>query len=244
MKSLWKRIRRYLVGSPTITGVLASVIAAYLRLVRDTNKLVRDDGPRVDDLLSDGAPLIFTCWHGQHLVIPFLTRDGEPSAMMVSRSADAELNARVVEKAGVEAVRGSGGRDGDKKQRRGGARALVALQKRLKEGRSVAFIGDVPKGTPREAGMGIITLARVSGRPIVPIAYATSRRHVVEGSWDKTTVNLPFGKSALCAGEPVHVSHNADDTALEAARLTLQLRLNNLTKEAYAAVDGDRRNTA
>ena len=44
--------------------------------------------------------------------------------------------------------------------------------------------------------MGIVTLARLSGRPIVPVALATSRRKVLEKTWDKTTINLPFGRGA------------------------------------------------
>ena len=31
----------------------------------------------------------------------------------------------------------------------------------------------------------------------VPIAVATSRRKVLESTWDKTTINLPFGRCAL-----------------------------------------------
>ena len=32
------------------------------------------------------------------------------------------------------------------------------------------MIADIPHGTPREAGQGIILLARLSGRPILPVA--------------------------------------------------------------------------
>ena len=113
---------------------------------------------------------------------------------MVSRSADAEMNALVIEKIGFEAVRGSGGRDSTKHLEKGGARALIALKKALDGGKNVAMIADIPHGTPREAGLGIVTLARLSGRPILPIALATSRRKVIEKSWDKTTINLPFGR--------------------------------------------------
>ena len=83
--------------------------------------------------------------------------------MMVSRSADAEMNALVIEKIGIEAVRGSGGRDSSQQVEKGGARALIALKKALDAGNNVAMIADIPHGTPREAGLGIVTLARLSG---------------------------------------------------------------------------------
>ena len=63
------------------------------------------------------------------------------------------------------------------------------------------MIADIPHGTPREAGLGIVTLARLSGRPIVPWRIATSRRKVLEKSWDKTTINLPFGRCAIVVGD-------------------------------------------
>ena len=83
---------------------------------------------------------------------------------MVSRSADAEMNALVIEKIGFQAVRGSGGRENTKHLEKGGARALIALKKALDAGNNVAMIADIPHGTPREAGLGIVTLARLSGR--------------------------------------------------------------------------------
>ncbi len=85
--------------------------------------------------------------------------------------------------------------------------------------------------------MGIIKLAQASGRPIYPSAIATSRR-IVLNNWDRTTINLPFGRGAGVAAEPITVPRDADDTALEAARLLLEERLNAATHRAYEIVDG------
>ncbi len=62
----------------------------------------------------------------------------------------------------------------------------------------------------RVAGLGIIKLAQASGRPIYPSAIATSRRYVVD-NWDRTTINLPFGRGAGVAAEPISVPADADD---------------------------------
>ena len=236
-KRAWQKLRRFLVRNPTALSAIAAFVGAYLRFVRATNRMVRDDGPDTEALMADQGAMIFTCWHGQHFMFPYLTRKGEPSAMMVSRSADAELNARIVEKAGIAAIRGSGGRDAVSDRGRGGARALIALRNHLRDGRSAALIADIPKGTPREAGMGIITLAKISGVPIVPVAYATSRRHIFRRAWDQAALHLPFGRAALVVGKPVRVAADADSDAMEKARLELQSRLNEVTADAYAAVD-------
>ena len=102
------------------------------------------------------------------------------------------------------------------------------------------MIADIPHGTPRDAGMGVVLLAKLSGRPIFPAALATSRRKVLERSWDKTTINLPFGKAAIATGEPIFVSTDADDAEMERKRQELTAQLNAATTEAYRLVDGER----
>ena len=83
-----------------------------------------------------------------------LSRASAALVAMVSRSADAELNALVVEKFGIEAVRGSGGRDSSRHLDKGGARALIALKKALDAGKNVAMIADIPHGTPARCRHG------------------------------------------------------------------------------------------
>lgn len=83
--------------------------------------------------------------------------------------------------------------------------------------------------------MGIIMLARESGRPIMPFAMATSR-YVQLNNWDRTTINLPFGRGALVGGEPISVPADADGATMEMLRLQLEATLNEVTQRAYDAV--------
>jgi lysophospholipid acyltransferase (LPLAT)-like uncharacterized protein len=106
----------------------------------------------------------------------------------------------------------------------------------LEEGYNMALTADVPK-VARVAGLGIVKLAEASGRPIYPVAIATSRRKVLD-NWDQTTINLPFGTCAAVIGEPVHVARDADAAALEAARQTIEASLNAATARAYEITDG------
>jgi lysophospholipid acyltransferase (LPLAT)-like uncharacterized protein len=59
----------------------------------------------------------------------------------------------------------------------------------------------------------------------------------VISNWDRTTVNLPFGRGAGVAAEPLSVPSDADEAALEAARRLLEERLNAATQRAYDIVD-------
>ncbi len=102
------------------------------------------------------------------------------------------------------------------------------------------MIADIPHGTPREAGLGIVTLARISGRPVVPFVVVTSRRKVLEKSWDKTTLNLPFGRAAVIFGDEIVVPNDAADTMMEEKRHEVTRALNAATETAYRLVDGAR----
>lgn len=216
--------------------LLASGIALAVRFIDLTNRRV-EGSHDADSAAARLAPAIGALWHGQHLMAPIAKPRNYPMAALFSRSADAELNALAAEKLGFTVIRGSGGRPGARSVDKGGVKALIAMKKMLDGGTSVAMIADIPHGTPREAGLGVVTLAKISGRPIVPIAVATSRRKVLESTWDKTTINLPFGRCALLLGDPISVPSDADAETLETLRQLVTDRLNETTAEAYRLVD-------
>ena len=98
----------------------------------------------------------------------------------------------------------------------------------------VGLTADVPKRAC-VVGLGIIMLARESGRPIMPFAMATSR-FIRLNNWDHTTINLPFGRGALVGIETIWVPSDADAEAMETIRAKLEAILNEATRRAYALV--------
>jgi lysophospholipid acyltransferase (LPLAT)-like uncharacterized protein len=236
-RRLWRRIRKPLAASRFTMPFVAWFVARAFRFVYWTNPLI-EGSDKTAEKLTQYMPPIVALWHGQHILSAFDRPRHISVSAMLSRSADAELNALVLERNGFRTIRGSGGRAGSTAADKGGARALIALKKTLDAGNVVAMIADIPHGTPRQAGMGIITLARISGRPILPVAYATSRRKVLDRTWDKTTINLPFGRRAVVFGEPVYVGRDAGEAELEEKRLAVTAGLNAATAKAYALVDG------
>jgi 3-deoxy-D-manno-octulosonic-acid transferase len=48
------------------------------------------------------------------------------------------------------------------------------------------------------------------------------------------TVNMPFSKLAVVGGDPIFVAVDADDAAMEKARLAVENSLNAVTARAYA----------
>jgi lysophospholipid acyltransferase (LPLAT)-like uncharacterized protein len=238
LKRLWKRLRGPLARSRAAQAALVFLFAGAIRLVYRTNRPAAGSDD-IDGAVAAHSPAIAAFWHGQHLMAPAVNPRGNRMVALFSRSADAEINARVAERLGLGVVRGSGGREGVQNAEKGGARALIALKKTLDAGTNVAMIADIPHGTPREAGLGIVTLARVSGRPIVPVAIATSRRKVLERTWDKTTINLPFGRRAIAIGEAIHVPADATPAELEEKRRAVTAALDAVTRRAYGLADGE-----
>ena len=237
LKQLWRKVRKPLARSRIVKQLLVVLIAGLVRLVYRTNPAV-EGSDDISEAVAAHTPAIAALWHGQHILGPVVNPRDNRIVAMFSRSADAELNAAVAQQLGFDVVRGSGGRAGADNAGKGGARALIALKKELDGGSNVAMIADIPHGTPREAGLGIVTLARISGRPVVPLAIATSRRKVLEKSWDKTTINLPFGRRALAVGEAIYVPADADADMLERKRQEVTASLNAATARAYLLVDG------
>ena len=207
--------------------------AEFLRLVWLTNRFSFDP-PDVHDIVEPQMPAIFAFWHGQHFMTPFIkSKESYRGKVLISRHRDGEFNAIAVERLGIGTIRGSGDH-GSAFYRKGGVGAFKEMMRALAENYNVALTADVPKRS-RIAGLGIIMLARESGRPIMPFAMATSRFLRLK-NWDRTTINLPFGRGALVGGEIIMVPPDAGAEAMEELRARLEATLNDATARVYAQV--------
>jgi lysophospholipid acyltransferase (LPLAT)-like uncharacterized protein len=228
--SLLRRVSR----SPallTFTGIVAS---HYLRLVWNTSRFVVEPEDIYDRIRGD-LPVIIAMWHGQHFMMPFIKKPEHRAKVLISRHRDGEINAVAAERLGIGTIRGSGDH-GRRFDRKGGVGAFKAMLTALEEGCNVALTADVPK-VSRVAGLGIVMLARNSGRPILPVAMATSRR-IELSNWDRSAVNLPFSRGVTIAGDLIRVPADADEAELERCRRAVEDSLNDATRRAYARADG------
>jgi lysophospholipid acyltransferase (LPLAT)-like uncharacterized protein len=116
-------------------------------------------------------------------------------------------------------------------RKRGGFQALREMLRQLQAGVSLVLTADVPK-TARVVGVGIVTLAKLSGRPIYPLAVASARR-VDFNSWDRASVPLPFSRGAIVVGEPITVAADASEQDVEDARQRVERALDAAHARAY-----------
>jgi lysophospholipid acyltransferase (LPLAT)-like uncharacterized protein len=212
----------------------ALVGAEYLRLVYSTNRPVVPP-EQLYARADPDLPVILAMWHGQHFLAPFIRRNTDKSKVLISHHRDGAMNALAAERLGIGIIRGAGD-PGGRFDKKGGVSGFRQMLDSLQEGYSIALTADVPK-IARRASVGLVKLASLSGRPIYPIALATSRR-IVLGNWDRSTINLPFGRLGCALGDPVRVPAEIDEAGLERARGAVESSLNEATARAYALADG------
>jgi lysophospholipid acyltransferase (LPLAT)-like uncharacterized protein len=229
--SLLKR----LVASRAFQRTVGTMGAEYLRLVWSTTRFVFEPED-IHDRVDRGFPVIMSMWHGQHFLLPFV-RKTRPAKVLISRHRDGEINAIAAEHLGLGTIRGSGSHGGDF-SRKGGVSAFRAMADTLAQGRAVSLTADVPK-VARVAGPGLVRLAATSGRPIFLVAIAT-RNRVTLNNWDRTTINLPFGRGAVVCAGPIWIAANATVDELETSRQAIETELNAATKRAYELADRPR----
>ncbi len=161
---------------------------------------------RVDDpgdRLRPGQrrPQVFACRHGQ--LWPLLWAVGPLSpAIVVSRSPDGEMLARVLRRRGLALIRGSSSSRGSE--------AARGILRALRRGCPVGLAVDGPRGPRGRVGDGLLRLAQRAQAPIVPLWWEGGRRWVVPGSWDAFEVPLPGSAPVLHVGEPLWVGPGED----------------------------------
>jgi lysophospholipid acyltransferase (LPLAT)-like uncharacterized protein len=231
-----KKLLRNTLRSGWFQRAVGFLAAEWLRLVFRTNRFTYEPGGKdsLYETVEAQMPAIFAFWHGQHFLTPFIkTRDSHLAKVLISLHRDGEFNAIAAERLGIGTIRGSGDH-GAAFHRKGGVGAFKEMVRALAGNYNVALTADVPKRS-RVAGLGIIMLARESGRPIMPFAMATSR-YIQLDNWDRTTINLPFGRGAVVGIEELHVPADADAAVMEQCRQKLESLLNEATARAYELV--------
>ncbi len=168
---------------------------------------------------AEGGPVIFCLWHNR-LAISMMVhrRYGRKLAALVSASKDGALLAAVLGKFGVEQVRGSSSRRGPQ--------ALLELSTRGEMGYDLAVTPDGPKGPRYVAQAGVISLAQLTGFPIIAVTCNTRRKICIK-SWDGFQIPLPFSRCELILNEPIFVPREACAVRREELRKELEDSLND-----------------
>jgi lysophospholipid acyltransferase (LPLAT)-like uncharacterized protein len=206
-------------------AILAALLAGAFRLLASTWRIRVRNGATYQALLASGQPFVYACWHG-HLLPLLWHHRGCGAVLLISRSRDGDLVARVASHFGYRAIRGSSSR--------GAASALRELGRELAAGHSVAVMPDGPRGPARVPSPGMVAAAQsAGGAPILCVGcHASPAWHAA--SWDRTMVPLPFARVTVAYSDPASPTGRTTDDAVRDAPRFGRL-LDEATEEASRA---------
>jgi lysophospholipid acyltransferase (LPLAT)-like uncharacterized protein len=175
-----------------------------------------------DSIYARGEVPIYCSWHQRWFAGITLMPRRHPIAIMVSQSRDGELIARLIAALGWHVVRGS--------STRGGTKALRQLLDCLRRGIAVGHIVDGPQGPFGEVKPGLLSLAQISGMPIVPMIIAPERKWVFS-SWDRFMVPKPFSRVLVRFDREIYIPRRLEKDETDALRNRIEQRLYSLYNE-------------
>ncbi len=146
--------------------IMPPMVFGFLSLLRLTLRVTHINRPP-DDRWGKLFNYIVCFWHGRLLMMPFAKKGGG-GKVLISRHRDGEFIARIVGFFGIGTVRGS--------YRKGSVSSLREILHDLRSTIDIAITPDGPKGPRFEVKKGIIELARLARKPLLPVSYGASKK--------------------------------------------------------------------
>jgi lysophospholipid acyltransferase (LPLAT)-like uncharacterized protein len=150
-----------------MSKVFPPFLYMFLVLLKLTLRIEYINKSPLDEVASKNPGFIVCFWHARLLMMPFAKKWG-PIKVLISRHRDGEFIARVIQFFNVGTIRGS-----YKKMSISSLREIIG---NLKAGIDIAITPDGPKGPRYTVKSGIIDLARLSGKTIVPVTYGAGKK--------------------------------------------------------------------
>jgi lysophospholipid acyltransferase (LPLAT)-like uncharacterized protein len=174
-------------------------------------------------------PAIYCLWHNRLALSMIVYHDyirqrsrAPGLAAMVSASRDGAFLAAILECFKVQPVRGSSSRRGPQ--------ALLELTTWSERGYDLAITPDGPRGPAYVVQEGIMSLAQLTGLPIMPVSAHLGWK-IRAKSWDRFQIPLPFSRCEIIFEKPVRVPRGASETEREALRQQLERTLREISRD-------------
>lgn len=183
---------------------------------------------QIDQLLESGKPFLPCYWHQQALFCAYYLFQQQSRGLklgfLVSPSEDGDIGSNIIDSWGARSIRGSSSETG--------GQALRNLYHAIvQEGVSITTSPDGPRGPVFEFKAGVIMLARVSGAPILPMAYAADRAWRLK-SWDQFFIPKPLSRIVIVIGEPVNIPSKLNQAETKEQQVEMAEILNRLSETA------------
>jgi lysophospholipid acyltransferase (LPLAT)-like uncharacterized protein len=174
------------------------------------------------------TPLLFAFWHNRILLCPNAyqiysrRRTSSKIAAIASASRDGAFLSAILERFNIQPVRGS--------SHKRGPQAMLELTSWAERGYDLAIAPDGPRGPCYHAYGGIISLAQLTGHPIIPFGFYAQKKFVIK-SWDRFQIPRPFSLCEMNSGTPIYVPRDVSDEEREKIRKQLEDTLKEISRD-------------
>lgn len=226
-----KSQRKLTRGRKLVYWLAVQIARVILEILWRTCRFRFEGDERLRALVAEYGAVVPVCWH-QHLLLSARYLVSRPGGLkpgfMISPSVDGEAPTWLAHAYGAHVVRGSGSYTG--------VRALRGVHQAIvKEGISPGVTPDGPRGPRFKFKPGAIFAAQISGKPVVPIAYAAKPAFVLD-TWDKFVLPVPFGRVTIAVGEPYFPPKRMSDEEMKAAQEEMERRMLETYRHARATL--------
>ena len=152
----------------TLLSVVPRIAALWIRFTRATSRIRYINREVIEEMAGRGQPYILAFWHGRLFLMPY-AYPGKRIAILISQHRDGEVISRTMERFGFVTARGSSSRRG--------ATGLREIVRKIRAGYDAAFTPDGPRGPRARVQAGVIAASRLSGAPIVPVTFSSSKKN-------------------------------------------------------------------
>ena len=217
------------ITSLSISKFIISILGAlYIHLVFFTSNVKLKNRRNIDSALKKRKSFIYSFWHDQLLMCPLTWDNDSEIKVLISKHRDGDIISKVISILGFGSIRGSTNKP-EKNKNKGSLRAVRQIIKSLNDNISIGISPDGPKGPRHRVSDGIIHIARLSEKEIIPVGIGFKKKWILN-TWDRFIIPQIFNEICFVWGKPMKVSKNSRQSLK--LKKDLEILMNKLTTEA------------
>lgn len=193
----------------------------YVRLIAATTKWEIRNIENFYGNLEKYGSVIFIAWHGRVPMIPYFWDKRKTLKALVSPHRDGQMIIGLLRRFGIGNIAGSSNEKASS--------AALNLMRELQHGTTIAIIPDGPRGPGMTMSQSPVYYAQKTGKPVIGVTYSIANSKIIEKSWDRMLLPLPFNKGICAVTKPFFIPSEATKEELEQYRLEIENELNGLT---------------
>ena len=224
MRENFKIMIKILAGNFFLKYIISIIGVAYTFLVFYTSSLKLQDRKIINELFKNNENFIYAFWHDQLLMCPFSWMNKSRIFVLISNHRDGDIISKLISFLGFKSIRGSTSKP-KKNKNNNSLSAARKIIKSLNNGNSIGIAPDGPRGPRHIVSEGIIQIAKISGKKIIPVSLGFKSKWTIN-TWDKFIVPRIFNTINIHWGNPIIIK----DMGNERYQEILTAELNKLTK--------------